>query len=190
MSETTDRAAAIRGLFKDAYESRDGPVQLAAMEMTDDEETGEQFLNVIALITDNSEDVLRPDPVREMAVPPAVSIYVRLAAEHGFDYPMELVVYGDMTPAVQATLPLMGFRCAVTWAREHRHGNLSLEQLSELVFQTQTAPEDVEAAADGWVPEYPLDWRDKEPRDADEYPASVDYEYWTQGSVDYPGGDE
>lgn len=187
MSEDTDRAAAIRGLFEDAFDDSEHPVQLGAMEMTDDEETGEQFLDVVALVTDTSEDVLQPDVVREMVAAPAITIYVPLVAEHGFDYPLELIAYVDMTPALPGSLPLMSYRCAVTWAREHYHGNLSLEQLTELVYRTQNAPENAEEASNEWVPEYPMDWRQKEPRDADEYPASVDYEYWTSGSVEYPG---
>lgn len=186
----TDRAAAIREHFENALDGSDNPVQLGAMEMTDDEETGEQFLDVVALVTDNSEDVLQPDVIREMVAAPAISIYVPLVAEHGFDYPLELIAYADMTPALPGTLPLMSFRCAVTWAREHFNGNLSLEQLTELVYQTQNAPADIEDASSEWVPEYPRDWRQKEPRPADEYPASVDYEYWTSGSVDYPGDTE
>lgn len=190
MAENTDRAAAIRGLFEDAFDGNEHPMQLGAMEMTDDEETGEQFLDVVALITDSSSDVLQPDVIRQMVVPPALSIYVRLVAEHGFDYPLELLAYGDMSPALPGTLPLMSYRCAVTWAREHFHGNLSLEQLTELVYQTQNAPGDIEAAASEWVPEYPRDWRQKEPRPAEEYPANVEYDYWTSGSVEYPGRGE
>lgn len=184
------RTQAIRGLFEDAFDGGEHPVQLGAMEMTDDEETGEQFLNVVALVTDTSEDVLKPEVVRNMVATPAISIYVPLVAEHGFDYPLELLVYVDMTPALPGSLPLMSYRCAVTWAREHAHGNLSLEQLLDVVLQTQTAPDDVETSTSGWVPEYPRDWRQKDPRPAEEYPASVDYEYWTSGSVEYPGREE
>lgn len=158
-------------------------LEVGEMMIVDDEVTNEQFLGVI-LVFPPTEDAAGPENVLKASASVTAGAFAQLVNQ-GFDYPMEVVVYTHHP--TKGLLPVLAFRVAVTWAREHIDGNYTLEQLLALVFDNVHGPEDIKDA-EGWVPEYDLDWRNvDEPEDVG---AGVDYDYWSGGKVPYPGETE
>lgn len=163
----------------------DTPFGIDMIEITDDAQTGEQFLSVLVSVHPR----VGPEKARRKAIRPVFQAYARLVAEAGLDYPLEAVL--RLAVETDDGIPLLGtFRCAVTWVREHVNDNLTLEQMVALIFETGRGPEDVATATSGeWEPGYDLEWRQAEPLPADEFPAETPYEYWAGKSVEYPGTD-
>lgn len=135
-------------------------VDVAAIEIVTDEMTSEEFFEV-GLIA-HAASVETPLEAMNDILPATLGVYIHLV-EKGFDYPLESVLFIGLPE--EEPVPLLGYRTAVQWVREHIHGNLTLEQLCWMAFETAEQPDDYETAADNWVPEYPLDWRDVNPPD-------------------------
>lgn len=159
---------------------KNGPAVLGA-EITTDEQTDEEFLSLGIGVPASIPPTEHPRPY----LAPVVQAYVVLVDEAGLDYPLEAPASVHPPSQPETRVACGCFRVAVLWAREHVHGNYTLEQLLNLVLRTYKRPTSVAEAAT-WVPEYPLEWRSEDPKPADEFEAQVGYEYWRGESVPYP----
>jgi len=165
-------------------EDSDGDLQLEGLDIVTDQETNEEFLEVVVSTSAERPDKKSP----QFYVRPLFQAYARLVVDANLDYPLEAVASVHVSGDRERRLPFGAFRTSVMWVREHAHGNLTLEQTLHLALQTLQQPASLQDAVN-WVPEYPDDWRQLEAPDADTFPAGVSYDYWAGRSVSYPGSE-
>jgi hypothetical protein len=165
-------------------EDSEDDLQLEGMDIVTDQETNEEFLEVV--VSTSAE--MPQEKVPQFYVRPVFQAYARLVVDANLDYPLEAVASVRVPGDRERRLPFGAFRTSVMWVREHSNGNLTLEQTLHLALQTLQRPES-QVDAVNWIPEYPDDWRQLEAPDADSFPAGVSYDYWAGRSVSYPGSE-
>jgi len=172
----------LRRIFESGFEHEEFDIQIEGLELCDDAETGEQFLEVVVSVplSVSSEGYQKHVPY----IRPVALRYTQFVEKTGFDYDCE--VYAGVR-ADGKMLPYGTARIASAWSLQHIKDDLSLEQYLTMILETIQQPESPREAASGWVPEYDLDWRAQEPVEKTEFDAETPYDYWNSGQVPYPG---